>query len=59
VYGIASGLGYMVVMLMMSAIRERSLLVSIPSSIRGLPQAFFIATMLSLAFVNYFWVIPL
>ncbi len=59
VYGTASGLGYMVVMLMMSAIRERSLLVHIPSFIRGLPQAFFIATMLSLAFVNYFWVIPL
>ncbi len=59
VYGTASGLGYMVVMLMMSAIRERSLLVYIPSFIRGLPQAFFIATMLSLAFVNYFWVIPL
>jgi electron transport complex protein RnfA len=58
-YGTASGIGYMVVMLMMSAIRERSLLVYIPSFIRGLPQAFFIATMLSMAFVNYFWVIPL
>ncbi|WP_445474831.1 Rnf electron transport complex subunit RnfA [Methanococcoides methylutens] len=59
VFGVAAGIGYTVVMLMMSGIRERSTLVSVPSSIRGLPQAFFIATMLSMAFVNYFGVIPI
>ncbi|KGK98171.1 electron transporter RnfA [Methanococcoides methylutens] len=59
VFGVAAGLGYTIVMLMMSGIRERSTLVSVPSSIRGLPQAFFIATMLSMAFVNYFGVIPI
>ncbi|WP_406658191.1 Rnf electron transport complex subunit RnfA [Methanolobus sp. ZRKC2] len=59
VFGIAAGVGYTIVMLMMASIRERSTFVHIPSSIRGLPQAFFIATMLSLAFVNYFWVIPI
>jgi electron transport complex protein RnfA len=59
VFGIAAGVGYTIVMLMMASIRERSTFVSIPSSIRGLPQAFLIATMLSLAFVNYFWVIPI
>ncbi len=59
VFGTTAGMGYGIVMVMMAAIRERSLLVHIPSSIRGLPQAFFIATMLSLAFVNYFWVIPI
>ncbi len=59
VFGIAAGIGFAIVMLMMSAIRERSTFVSVPSSIRGLPQAFFIATMLSMAFVNYFWVIPI
>ncbi|MDI3540041.1 MAG: H+/Na+-translocating ferredoxin:NAD+ oxidoreductase subunit [Methanolobus sp.] len=59
VFGIAAGVGYTIVMLMMASIRERSSFVSIPSSIRGLPQAFLIATMLSLAFVNYFWVIPI
>jgi electron transport complex protein RnfA len=26
---------------------------------RGLPQAFLLALMLSMAFVNYFWVIPI
>ncbi|AFV23423.1 electron transport complex, RnfABCDGE type, A subunit [Methanolobus psychrophilus R15] len=59
VFGIAAGVGYTIVMLMMASIRERSTFVNIPSSIRGLPQAFLIATMLSLAFVNYFWVIPI
>ena len=58
-FGFAAGLGYTVVMLMMSAIRERSTLVSIPSAVRGLPQAFLLALMLSMAFVNYFWVIPI
>ncbi len=59
IFGFAAGLGYTIVMLMMSAIRERSTLVSIPSAIRGLPQAFLLALMLSMAFVNYFWVIPI
>jgi electron transport complex protein RnfA len=58
-FGFAAGLGYTIVMLMMSAIRERSTLVSIPSAVRGLPQAFLLALMLSMAFVNYFWVIPI
>jgi electron transport complex protein RnfA len=59
VFGIAAGIGYTIVMLMMSGIRERSTLVNVPSSIKGLPHAFFIATMLSMAFVNYFQVIPI
>ncbi len=59
VFGFAAGLGYAVVMLMMSGIRERTTLVKIPSAIRGLPHAFLIATMLSMAFVNYFGVIPI
>lgn len=59
VFGVSAGLGFTIVMLMMSAIRERSTFVNTPSSIKGLPQAFFIATMLSMAFVNYFWVIPI
>lgn len=58
VFAFASAMGYTIVMLMMSSIRERSTLVQIPSSIRGLPQAFLLALMLSMAFVNYFWVIP-
>ena len=59
VFGVAAGFGYAIVMLMMSGIRERTTLVNVPSSMRGLPHAFLIATMLSMAFVNYFGVIPL
>ncbi|MCD4821099.1 MAG: RnfABCDGE type electron transport complex subunit A [Methanococcoides sp.] len=59
VFGASAGLGYTIVMLMMSGIRERTTLVNVPSSMRGLPHAFLIATMLSMAFVNYFGVIPL
>lgn len=57
-FAFSAALGYTVVMLMMSSIRERSTLVSIPTAVRGLPQAFLLALMLSMAFVNYFWVIP-
>jgi H+/Na+-translocating ferredoxin:NAD+ oxidoreductase subunit A len=59
VFGVSAGIGYALVMLMMSGIRERTTLVNVPSSMRGLPHAFLIATMLSMAFVNYFGVIPL
>ncbi|WP_321419348.1 Rnf electron transport complex subunit RnfA [uncultured Methanomethylovorans sp.] len=57
-FAFSAALGYTIVMLMMSSIRERSTLIRIPKAIRGLPQAFLLALMLSMAFVNYFWVIP-
>lgn len=59
VFGIAAGLGYGLVMTLMAAIRERSVRVKVPSAVQGLPHAFFIATLLSMAFVNFFGVIPL
>ncbi len=59
VFGIAAGVGFTIIMLLMSSIRERAGFVRTPSSIKGLPLAFLTATMLSLAFVNYFWVIPI
>lgn len=58
VFALAAGIGYTIVMLMMSGMRERSTLVNVPSAMQGLPHAFLIATMLSIAFVNYFRVIP-
>ncbi|MCL7412582.1 MAG: RnfABCDGE type electron transport complex subunit A [ANME-2 cluster archaeon] len=57
-YGFTAGLGYTMVMLLMSAIRERINILHVPGSIQGLPHAFFITTLLSLAFVNFFGVIP-
>lgn len=59
VFGISAGLGYTIVMVMMSSIREKTTILPVPSAMRGLPQAFLIAAMLSMAFVNYFKVIPL
>ncbi|MDK2892564.1 Rnf electron transport complex subunit RnfA [Methanohalophilus sp.] len=59
VFGFSAGLGYTIVMLMMSGIRERVTLMNVPSAMKGLPHAFLIASMLAMAFVNYFKVIPL
>jgi len=58
VYGIAAGVGYTLVMLFLSAMREKSEVLKVPASIQGIPHAFFITTMYSMAFVNYFGVIP-
>jgi len=57
-YGISAGLGYSMVMLIMSAIREKSNSLKVPEAVEGLPHAFFITTLLSMAFVSYFGVIP-
>ena len=57
-YGFTAGVGYTMVMLFMSAIREKTGVLAIPASIQGLPHAFFITTLLSMAFVNFFGVIP-
>jgi len=57
-YGFTAGLGYTMVMLLMSAIREKTSVLNVPASIQGIPHAFFITTLLSMAFVNFFGVIP-
>lgn len=57
-YGISAGLGYSMVMLLMAAIREKSNAIKVPEAVEGLPHAFFITTLLSMAFVSYFQVIP-
>ena len=59
-FGVAAGLGYTVAMLLMAAIRERSNIVSVPKAVgRGVTYAFFVATIMSMSFVNFFGVIPL
>lgn len=57
-YGFTAGLGYTMVMLLMSAIREKTGVLNVPAPIQGIPHAFFITTLLSMAFVNFFGVIP-
>lgn len=59
-FGVAAGLGYTVAMLMMAGIREKSNIVNVPKSVgRGVTYAFFVATIMSMSFVNFFGVIPL
>lgn len=57
-YGFTAGVGYTMVMLLMSAIREKTSVLNVPAPIQGIPHAFFITTLLSMAFVNFFGVIP-
>ncbi|MBU4077073.1 MAG: RnfABCDGE type electron transport complex subunit A [Euryarchaeota archaeon] len=57
-YGFTAGLGYTMVMLLMSAIREKTSVLNVPAPVIGIPHAFFITTLLSMAFVNFFGVIP-
>ncbi len=48
----AAGLGFMLVLLLMSGIRERLELADIPESLEGLPIAFIIASIMGLAFMG-------
>lgn len=50
---LAAGLGFMLVLLLMSGIRERLELVDVPEAMEGLPIAFIIASIMSLAFMGF------
>lgn len=56
VFGISAGLGYSMVLLIMSGIRERLELSDIPRDFQGAPIAFIVAGILSMAFMHYFGV---
>lgn len=53
VYSIGTGLGYSLTILLMSGIRERVALAPVPDSLKGFPIAFFIASLMSLAFLGF------
>lgn len=53
VAAIGGGLGFTLVLAMMSGIRERLELANIPKSMKGLPIAFITATLLGLAFSGF------
>lgn len=53
VYSIGTGLGYSLAILLMSGIRERVALAPVPDSLKGFPIAFFIASLMSLAFLGF------
>ena len=51
--GFFAGIGYLLAMLLMSGIRERLELIEPPKSLSGVPLAFIIASLLSLAFMGF------
>ena len=53
VAALGGGLGFTLVLVMMSGIREKLELANTPKSMRGLPIAFIIATLLGLAFSGF------
>lgn len=50
---LGGGLGFTLILIIMSAIREKNELADTPRSMRGLPIAFIIASLLSLAFMGF------
>ena len=53
VQGIAAGVGYMLAMFLMSGIRERLDIMDVPESLKGVPVAFIIAALMSMAFLGF------
>ena len=53
VSALGAGLGFMLVLAMMSAIRERIQLADVPESFRGLPTAFLTAALLGMCFLAF------
>ena len=51
--GFCAGIGFMLAMLLMSGIRERLELLEVPESLKGIPVAFIVASLMSLAFMGF------
>lgn len=51
--GFFAGIGYLLAMLLMSGIRERLELIDMPKILEGVPLAFIIASLMSLAFMGF------
>jgi electron transport complex protein RnfA len=51
--GICVGLGYLLAMLLMSAIRERLELCNVPKALKDFPLGFIIASIMSMAFMGF------
>lgn len=50
---VSAGVGFALALLLMSGIRERLELVDVPESLRGVPIAFIVASIMSLAFMGF------
>jgi electron transport complex protein RnfA len=56
VFGFSGGIGYSLVILIMSGMRERMELEDVPNAFKDVPIAFIIAGLLSMVFMHYFGV---
>ncbi|MFT4297868.1 MAG: electron transport complex subunit RsxA [Candidatus Woesearchaeota archaeon] len=53
VAGISAGIGFLIALLLMSGIRERLELMDVPKPFKGMPIAFIVAALMSLAFLGF------
>jgi len=53
VFGISAGVGFLLALLLMSGIRERLETSNVPKAFQGLPIAFIVAALMSLAFLAF------
>lgn len=53
VYALGAGIGLALALVIMAGIREENVLASIPKTVRGLSMSFFVAGILSLAFMGF------
>jgi len=53
VFGLSAGIGFTLALLLMSGIRERLDLAKVPKAFQGVPIAFIVAAMMSLAFLAF------
>lgn len=51
--GVFAGIGFTLALILMSGIRERLDLVDVPESMKGIPIAFIVASLMSLAFMGF------
>jgi electron transport complex protein RnfA len=51
--GVSAGIGFTLALLLMSGIRERLEVLNVPKPFRGLPIAFIVASLMSLAFLGF------
>ena len=51
--GVSAGIGFLLALLLMSGIRERMELMDVPKPFKGLPIAFIVASLMSLAFLGF------
>jgi electron transport complex protein RnfA len=53
VHGVSAGIGFTLALVLMAGIRERLELADIPESLRGVPVAFIVAGLMSIAFLGF------